>query len=123
MRVSRSGGWMSVISPHSKRLRSRSSSVAMPLRLDVRDQPPLEAAPQSLLERRDVAWRPVGGEHDLRAGLVQRVEGVEELLLEALLAFEELDVVDEQDVVRAVALLEPLDPLVAERVDEVVDER
>ena len=29
MRVSRSGGWMSVISPHSNRLRSRSSSVAM----------------------------------------------------------------------------------------------
>jgi hypothetical protein len=54
--------------------------------------------------------------------LVQRVEGVEELLLEALLALEELDVVDEQDVVGAVALLEALDPLVAERVDEVVDE-
>ena len=29
MRVSRSGGWMSVISPHSKRLRRRASSVAM----------------------------------------------------------------------------------------------
>ena len=27
IRVSRSGGWMSVISPHSKRERSRSSSV------------------------------------------------------------------------------------------------
>ncbi len=27
--VSRSGGWMSAISPHSKRLRSRSSSVGM----------------------------------------------------------------------------------------------
>ena len=27
MRVSRSGGWMSVISPHSKRERRRSSSV------------------------------------------------------------------------------------------------
>ena len=91
-------------------------------RLDVGDQPPLEAAAQPLLERRDVARRPVGREHDLRAGLVQRVEGVEELLLEALLALEELDVVDEQDVVGAVALLEALDPLVAQRVDEVVDE-
>ena len=29
MRVSRSGGWMSVISPHSNRLRSRASSVAI----------------------------------------------------------------------------------------------
>ena len=40
----------------------------------------------------------VGGEHELRAGLVQRVEGVEELLLGLGLALEELDVVDEQDV-------------------------
>ena len=29
MRVSRSGGWMSVISPHSNRERSRSSSVGI----------------------------------------------------------------------------------------------
>ena len=29
IRVSRSGGWMSVISPHSKRLRRRDSSVAI----------------------------------------------------------------------------------------------
>ena len=29
IRVSRSGGWMSVISPHSNRERSRSSSVAI----------------------------------------------------------------------------------------------
>src|ERR1700747_2427869 len=48
---------------------------------------------------------------------------MEELPLEALLALEELDVVDEEDVVGAVPLLEPLDPLVAEGVDEVVDER
>ena len=99
MRVSRSGGWMSVIRPHSKRERSRASSVAI------------------------VARRPVGRDHDLPAGLVERVEGVEELLLDPLLALEELDVVDQEDVVVAVALLEALDPLVAERVDEVVHER
>ena len=99
MRVSRSGGWMSVISPHSNRERSRSSSVC------------------------DVARRPVGAHHDLAARLVERVEGVEELLLDPLLVLEELDVVDQQDVVGAVALLEPLDPLVAQRVDEVVHER
>ena len=99
MRVSRSGGWMSVISPHSKRERSRSSSVC------------------------DVARRPVGAHDDLAAGLVERVEGVEELLLDPLLVLEELDVVDQQHVVGAVALLEALDPLVAQRVDEVVHER
>ena len=47
---------------------------------------------------------------------------MEELLLDPLLVLEELHVVDEQEVVRAVALLEALDPLVAERVDEVVHE-
>src|SRR5207247_9162520 len=43
-------------------------------RLDVGDETPLEAAAEPLLERRDVARRPVRREHDLRAGLVQRVE-------------------------------------------------
>ena len=79
-RVSRSGGWMSVISPHLNRVRSRSSRVAM--------------------------WSgdAVGGEHDLAARLVQGVERVEELLLEALLALDELDVVDEQHVGRLAVL-------------------
>ena len=43
---------------------------------------------------------------DLLAGGVQVVEGVEELVLELLLAFEELDVVDEEDVGGAVAAAE-----------------
>ena len=92
-------------------------------RLDVGDQPPLEPRAQALLERRDLARRPVGGHHDLAAGLVERVERVEELLLDPLLVLEELHVVDQEDVVGAVALLEPLDALVAKAVDEVVHER
>ena len=92
-------------------------------RLDVGDQAPLEARAQPFLERLDVARRPVGAHHDLAAGLVERVEGVEELLLDPLLLLEELHVVDQEHVVGAVALLEALDPLVAERVDEVVHER
>ena len=98
MRVSRSGGWMSVIRPHSKREEPR-------------------------LERGDRARRPVRRDHDLPPRLVEAVEGVEELLLDPLLVLEELDVVDQEDVVVAVALLEPLDALVAQRVDEVVHER
>ena len=81
---------MSVIRPHSNRDRSRSSRVC------------------------DVARPAVGAHHDLAAGLVERVEGVEELLLDPLLVLEELDVVDQEDVVGAVALLEALDALVAE---------
>ena len=69
-------------------------------RLDVGDEAPLEPAAQPVLEGGDGAGVAVGGQHDLLVGLVERVEGVEELLLEALLALHELDVVDQQDVAR-----------------------
>src|SRR5262249_37600867 len=59
-------------------------------RLDVGDQAPLEPAAEPLLERRDVARRAIRREHDLRAGFVEGVERMEELLLEALLPLEEL---------------------------------
>ena len=75
-------------------------------RLDVGDQAHLEPAAQPVLEGGDGVGRAVRGQHDLAVGLVERVEGVEELLLEALLALHELDVVDQQDVDLAVAPLE-----------------
>ena len=75
-------------------------------RADVGDQPGLEALAQARLELAEVARQAVGGEHDLRAALVEGVEGVEELLLGAGLGLEELDVVDEQDVDAAVGGLE-----------------
>ena len=77
-------------------------------RADVAHQPGLEALAQAVLERREVARRPVGGQHELGAGLVQRVEGVEELLLGLGLGLQELDVVDEQHVDPAVGGLEGL---------------
>jgi hypothetical protein len=88
--------------------------------LNVDDETPLEARAKSLLERRDIPGRPIGREDDLPARLIERVEGVEELLLDPLLVLEELDVVHEENVVVAVALLERLDSLLANRVDEVV---
>ena len=98
MRVSRSGGWMSMVSPDSKRLTSRSSS----------------------------ACRSLGGRSlemtICLPGVVERVERVEELLLGLLLVLQELDVVDQQHVVRAVAALEVLHLVLAHRVDEVVRE-
>ena len=87
-RVARFGGSTATVSPHSKRSRSRVG------------------------EGRELARHAVRGEHDLAAALVERVEGVEELLFGVLLALEELDVVDEQHVEVAVALLEaPRPPL------------
>ena len=91
-------------------------------RLDVGDQAPLEPVAQPVLQRLEPLGRPVGGEHDLLVGVVQRVEGVEELLLRLLLALQELDVVDQQHVDVAVAALEAVLPVVADRVDELVGE-
>ena len=75
-------------------------------RADVGDEAGLEALAQALLEGAEVARQAVRGQDDLRARLVQRVEGVEELLLGAGLGLEELDVVDEQHVDAAVGGLE-----------------
>ena len=51
--------------------------------LDVGDEAHLEAAAQPVLEGGDGVRGPVGGQHDLAVGLVEVVEGVEELLLES----------------------------------------
>ena len=85
-------------------------------------RPACEALAQAVLERLQVAGRAIGGEHDLPAAVVQRVEGVEELLLGLGLALEELDVVEEQDVDVAEAGLEAVGVTVAERVEELVGE-
>src|SRR4029453_3725708 len=90
--------------------------------LDVGHEPPLETRPQALFERRDLAGWTIGGDDDLLPGLVERVERVEELLLDPLLVLEELDVVDEEHAECPVALLETLDSFIAKRVDEVVHE-
>ena len=91
-------------------------------RLDVGDQPPLEATAQPLLEGGDVPRRGVGREDDLLLAGVESVEGVEELLLRPLLVGEELDVVDEQDVDGPVALAEGRHAVEADGVDQLVDE-
>jgi hypothetical protein len=91
-------------------------------RLDVGLQAPLEAGAQPVLQGRQLLGRPVRADHDLLVGVVQRVEGVEELLLGAFLVLQELDVVDEQDVDVAVAAAEVLRLAVPDRVDEVVGE-
>ena len=65
-------------------------------RLHVREQPRGEAVAQRLLDAREVVRGAVRGEHDLARALVERVEGVGELLLRAALLGQELDVVDDQ---------------------------
>jgi hypothetical protein len=70
----------------------------------------------------DLVGGAVAGEIYLLLGLEEFVEGVEELLLDALLAGEEVDVVDEQDVDLAVALAELGERILLDGVDELVGE-
>src|SRR5204863_2677359 len=91
-------------------------------RLDVGDQAPLEPRAQALLDLRDVFRRRVARDDDLLARLVESVEGVEELLLRALLAGDELDVVDEQEVDVPVAPPKLRGAVVADCVDQLVGE-
>ena len=80
-------------------------------RLQVGDQTPFEARDEAMLEVLDFAGRTVAGQDDLLVRFVQGVEGVEEFLLNAFLAGEELDVVDQQHIGLAVFFAE-LDQLV-----------
>ena len=92
-------------------------------RVDLGDEAGEEAAAQPVLERLDRLGRPVRGQDDLLGGGLEVVVGVEELLLEALFALHELDVVDEEDVAVAVAALEGQGGRGPQGVDEVVHER
>jgi hypothetical protein len=56
-----------------------------------------QARPYSFVESFEIAWRPVGRDHDLPAGIDQRVERMTELLLNGL-ALEKLDVVDHKEI-------------------------
>ena len=91
-------------------------------RLDVRDETPLEAVSEPLLQVGDVLRHLVRGEHHLPTQLVQCVEGVEELLLRALASREQLHVVEDEHVDTTEALLELAHAIMAERADQVVDE-
>mgnify|MGYP003602457872 CR=1 FL=1 len=77
---------------------------------------------QPLLQAGNLAGGAVAGHHDLLVAVEQRVEGVEELLLDALLAAEELHVVDQQHVHAAVLLAELHQRVVRQRVDVLVGE-
>ena len=75
-----------------------------------------------LLQGLDLTGRTVGGHDDLLAGLVEGVEGVEELLLGGGLARDEVDIVDEQDVAGAVLVTELGHGLSGHGVDHLVGE-
>ena len=91
-------------------------------RLELDDEACSEALDQALLDPRDVLRAAVRGHRELAPRVEQRVEGVEELLTRLLAAGEELDVVDQQHVRLAEALLEATRAPFAHRVDELARE-
>ena len=91
-------------------------------RLDVGGQAPLKPGAQTLLQRFDLFGGAVGGNYDLAAVVVQRVEGVEKLLLRALLAGQKLNIIDQQHIGLAIPLAELLHRGGFDRGDRLVGE-
>ena len=82
----------------------------------------LETRSESLFEVGDFRGRRIAGEDDLLAAVAKRVEGVEEFLLRAVLAGEELDVINQEHIDLPVAFAEFLEFAVLDGADVVVGE-
>ena len=91
-------------------------------RLNVHGQAPFEPGAQPVVQPQHLFGRPVGGEYDLPACLVQGVEGVEHLLLGGLPAGDELHVVHQEHVRGAVLLPELGVATFPDGLDELVGE-
>ena len=79
---------------------------------------PPEAVSQAFGQPGERVWGAVAREDDLLAARMKSVEGVNELLLGLFLSLERLDVVDQQSVETAIALLEALGSVALEGGDE-----
>ncbi len=90
--------------------------------MQVDDKTALQAALDAVFQILDLSRRAVSGNDDLLVLVDQRVERVEEFFLGAVLAGDELHVVDHQHVDRAEQLLEAHDLAFAKRLHEAVHE-
>ena len=88
-------------------------------RLDRHRQAGIEARDQAAVDARQFLRIGVAGDDDLLALRHHRLEGVEELFLRAVLAGEELDVVDQEQVQRMVVALEIVERLALVGLDHV----
>ena len=89
------------------RLRLHDCNTSFVARLvNTRDQPSCEAAHQSLLKIWNVNRSRIRTQHDLSTKLMERVEGVEELLLRLFVLGEEVNVVNHQTITCAEPIAE-----------------
>ena len=91
-------------------------------RMHVGDHAAAEPRAQPVLDARQIGGRFVGRDDDLLARIDQRVEGMKEFFLRAVLADQELQIVDHQHIDAAQLVLELERRLPAQRVDEAVHE-
>src|SRR5205823_3718080 len=77
--------------------------------LDIDGEAPLQARAERLDDTTELRRNAIYRYDDLLARVMHVVEGVEELFLEFLLALEELDVIDEQNVGAAIASAEGIE--------------
>src|SRR6266699_790112 len=90
--------------------------------LDVGNQSPLETGTQSLFQTDNRLGRAITTDHDLLAHLVQTIEGVEELFLCRFFACDELDIVHQQDIYRAVFGAKFLGRAIADSINNFIGE-
>src|SRR3954447_20323756 len=91
-------------------------------RLQGHHESALKALRETRLQIRQLVGAAIGGHHQLPSGLPERIEHVEELLAGPLLARQELDVVDQDDVRLAKTILECRGAPLADRFDELAGE-
>ena len=65
-------------------------------RHNIHHQAPFKTGAQTVLQLRHLTGRTVGSQHDLLAGFIQRVEGMEKFLLGLLFAGDKLNIVHQQ---------------------------
>ena len=90
--------------------------------LNISGEAPLEAAADPRFEVGEALGGTIGREDELLARLVKRVEGMEELFEDLLFPLEELHIVEEEEVHGSIVGLELVHSLLADAVDEVVEE-
>ena len=75
-------------------------------RLDIYSQAPFKTGAETFFQRLDLLGRLIGGNNNLLFRLIKGVESVEKFLLRALLSYNKLNIVDQENVVVSVLFAE-----------------
>ena len=90
--------------------------------MQVGDHAAAKARAQPVFNAGKIGWGFIGGNHNLLAGIHQRIEGVEKLFLRIVLADQELQIIHHQHINRTQRFLEFHGGLAAQCCDEAIHE-